>query len=310
MPSWETLHYGPYYHQRAQRWIPAGADKPWLCYAPGGGWSRSHPRFFHDPAFGEPIFLGFIEPAETSFPVACFSSWFGMHRYDFSLTGGSSANDPTLAQLGEYPTTPRYLDSGVRDFQRLVQHVKEHAAEYGIDPENGIVMGSSAGGQVAGCAAYDYSAPFYGEHTAPTARKHVSRVSSSVKGAVLTITPDDWRHHPQLSLQRGLFGISTQAEWDVIRPGDKAALSPLGVLRQTRRALPTFLWYLEEFTGAPDQMPPYPAGYLHGSGNGFQIHSFLESLGGDSVFHHAGVLAPEDYPATLWDWLQARWTQT
>ncbi len=300
------FNYGPHHHQRAQRWIPAGADKPWIVYVPGGGWSKTNPAAFFDKSLGEALWTDFIMPSELDFPVACFAMWYGSHRYDFSLVG-DVPNDPSHAVFGEYPTTPRYLDSSTRDAQRLVQHVKDAATIYGVDPDKCILMGASAGGQVAGVAAYDYSAPYRDQHTSSLSRQHVSSSSSRVRALSLSITPDDWRNYSNLGLQRNLFGITNQEEWDAIPAHRKAALSPYGVLESTKRPVPTFLWYDKPFTGAQDQLPPYPGTDLHGPGNGNQIHELIQSLGGESRFHHPGNMDPTEYSGELWNWMLEQW---
>jgi hypothetical protein len=73
--------------------------------------------------------------------------------------------------------------------------------------------------------------------------------------------------------------------------------------------VPTFLWYQDEYTGSDAQTPPYPMSSFHNPGNGHQLHTLIQSLGGESEFHHPGTLPRTEYAETLWNWLQGQWAR-
>ena len=58
----------------------------------------------------------------------------------------------------EYRVTPNYFPLPLLDARRAIRYVRAHAAEFGIDPAKVAVMGSSAGGHLAGLAS-TYTAP-------------------------------------------------------------------------------------------------------------------------------------------------------
>ena len=58
----------------------------------------------------------------------------------------------------EYRVAPHYFPLPLLDARRAVRWVRHHAAEYGLDPHKVAVMGSSAGGHLAGLVS-TYTAP-------------------------------------------------------------------------------------------------------------------------------------------------------
>ena len=58
----------------------------------------------------------------------------------------------------EYRVSPHRFPLELLDARRAVRYVRHHAAEYGLDPRKVAVMGSSAGGHLAGLVS-TYTAP-------------------------------------------------------------------------------------------------------------------------------------------------------
>jgi len=102
--------------------IPAGAG-PFsaVIIVHGGGWVRGDRRIDVEPLF---------EPLESS-----GIAWFSI---DYRL----------LRNLTE-------LAAPVEDVRNAILFVKEHAAQYRIDPEKIVLIGESAGGQLVAMAALD-----------------------------------------------------------------------------------------------------------------------------------------------------------
>ena len=64
----------------------------------------------------------------------------------------------------EYRVAPHYFPLPLLDARRAVRYVRFHAAEYGLNPDKIAVMGSSAGGHLAGMVS-TYTAPIDFEDT-------------------------------------------------------------------------------------------------------------------------------------------------
>ena len=62
----------------------------------------------------------------------------------------------------EYRVAPDYFPLPLLDARRAVRYVRHHAAEYGLNTRRIAVMGSSAGGHLAGMVS-TYTAPIEGE---------------------------------------------------------------------------------------------------------------------------------------------------
>lgn len=61
----------------------------------------------------------------------------------------------------EYRVAPYKHPAQISDAMRAVKYVRYHAAEYGIDKDKIAVMGSSAGGHLAGSLSVHYDKNFY-----------------------------------------------------------------------------------------------------------------------------------------------------
>lgn len=241
-------------------------------------------------------------------------------------------NDIGNAQYGKIaPMTPGFVGQGTRDLQDLVQFLKENADHFGIDPTKIVLMGTSVGAVQAGAAAFARSAPYFGEDQYPAAgSRYTRRESSNVQGVLLSHSPNDWTWFPWIALMEQLFGevYTDPGTWRTDVPDQvKAALSPLGTVKETRKVLPTYLRYAGsrfDHVGGTDD-PPYTTGMadpFHHARNGWEILKFLETLGApDVVFVEDDATATNyerwtsttdstivtDFQEDAWEWLRALW---
>lgn len=234
-------------------------------------------------------------------------------------------NDVLNSRFQHPAYSPRYRDSGARDAARCVQYIKTFSGFFGIDPENGILMGASAGGQQVGLVAYDYSEPYFSVASKSIADEWSYSLSSKPKGVILDITPDDWRHHNDMFvLMDNLFGVTqTQAQWSGTPeiPGfpdsKKQALGPLGVLKATRESIPTLLTNTSfSITGIDGNnvVPPYSTASFHGAYAAFQTFDFLTGVLGQEgcEFWHVDNVIDVESPGgerirRQWDWVTGLW---
>lgn len=104
---------------------PAGAAlAPAAIIVHGGGWVRGDRRTNVEPLF-EPL-------------AAAGIAWFSI---SYSLA-----------------TDPLQIGAAVTDVEAAIRHIRDHAAEYHIDPDRLVLVGESAGGQLAAMAALGKSA--------------------------------------------------------------------------------------------------------------------------------------------------------
>lgn len=237
----------------------------------------------------------------------------------------SYTNDVLNKRFDHAAFTPRYRDSGARDAAKCVQYIKTFSGFYGIAPENGILMGASAGGQQVGIVAYDYSEPYSSIASKVVGDEWAYGVSSKPKGVILDITPDDWRHYEDMFiLMDNLFGVSqTQAAWT----GDagqaawpdskKQALAPLGVLKGTRESIPTLLTNTSFTMTGSDGIrivPPWDTPAFHEAYAAFQTFDYLTGVLGQEgcEFWHADNVVDRESPEAErirrhWDWATGLW---
>lgn len=231
-----------------------------------------------------------VEPTVTS---GWETSWRLIPRND-------PLGNPEYGNLGLYTkvtSQPAYMDEGIRDVQLMVQFVKQNADAFGIDPEKIVLMGDSAGGNTVGCAAYSAPAKTgIGTSSNDSVARDVHSAGlgavhndSSVAGVILEITPSDWRYFEEYANIHGdfLFGMTNadQAAWDSVPDSVKAAVSPLGALKATGNAIPTFLHYYQDYiTPSTAQDPPFATGSpYHKADNGEYIRDELLRLGQTNV---------------------------
>ncbi len=135
-----------------------GKPRPLIVYVHGGGWLGGQPR--QAGAFVDfPRLLADI--AASGYVVASVS---------YRLSGEA-----------RFP-------AAIEDVELAVHWLRMHAAAYGIDPQQVIIWGASAGGQLAGLVATSCNkqgpAPSIAASAAPAATQ-LTHVSDCVQGAVL-----------------------------------------------------------------------------------------------------------------------------
>jgi hypothetical protein len=178
--------------------------------------------------------------------------------------GRNETADRQVTDQGEL--TPGGLDEAVGNVQQFVGWLRRNTATYGINPAQICVAGASAGGQLAGCAAYAESIPWAKDSQIYGAARDAFYTSTQPNAALLSITPVDLVRHTVYGLKNGLYGEdASDAAW-VARPAsEKRAMSPLYTLKRTGLAIPTcldFLGYgthsLNVFTGLTGEPYHHP----------------------------------------------------
>lgn len=239
------------------------------------------------------------------------------------------ANDVTAQLWSDEPyMSPAFGGTGIRDAQAAVQWAKRNADRLGIDPNKIVLMGSSAGGQACGAAAWSRSRPHLDEDAHSVTRDFAYDQSSSVQGVILDITPNDWKWYPfEPILMPNLWGRKfTTTQWDRYPDRLKSALSPLGSLNATGIHTAAYLAYAGsrfDHAGGTDD-PPYSAALYHEARNGWEMLAALKALGQTNVVFledAAGAgfferwtsqtastqIADTDRDLDIWDWLKALW---
>jgi hypothetical protein len=159
--------------------------------------------------------------------------------------GRNESADRQVTDQGEL--TPGGLDEAVGNVQQFVGWLRRNKATYGVQESQICVAGASAGGQLAGCAAYAESIPWAKDSQIYGAARDAFYTSTRPNAALLSITPVDLVRHTTLGLLNGLYGeldAGENAEWVAFDARVKQAMSPLYVLKRTGLAIPTCLEYI------------------------------------------------------------------
>jgi len=168
--------------------------------------------------------------------------------------GTNETGTRKVADLGEL--TPGGLDEMVTNTQQFIGWLRRNAATYGVNPDKICLAGASAGGQMAGCAAYAEDLPWSRDSQVYGASRMNRYHSTQPNAALLSWTPVDLTRHTEYSLLRGLYGEdSDNPTWVARAAAIKRAMSPLFVMKRTGLAIPTCL----DYTGQG----------LHNAGAGF-----------------------------------------
>jgi len=103
------------------------------------------------------------DPTNASGSAVIFCSGGGYVRISVPQDGGSLTRQMTAEGLTVFMLKYRLSDYGhpapLQDVLRAVRIVRSRAAEFGIKPDHIGVMGASAGGHLAGCAATIWDSP-------------------------------------------------------------------------------------------------------------------------------------------------------
>lgn len=182
--------------------------------------------------------------------------------------GPNDTGQQQIANQGEL--TPGGLDEGALNAQQAIAWLRLNGLAHGIDPNKIALSGASAGGTIAGCAAYGDEMPWARRGMIHGAGRHIPRHSPRPDALILSITPVDFTRFTAFSLLNGLLLESmSDAVWVAQPPARKEAISPLWVLKRTTMAVPTYLDYIDQgsplshtpgtaftqLTGAPAHLP-------------------------------------------------------
>lgn len=167
---------------------------------------------------------------------------------------GNDCSNPRIANRGD--GSPAYGMQGVSDVQRAIGWIRQHAAELGVNPDKIALMGSSAGGQAAGCAAYMDQGPFGGTDHPSIVHPFKAKGFTTPNALVLQITPTrlDLYVTSSLVAQQGIFFAFMQsmygrpelgdfAGWTALPLTYKRALDPYWAAKRSGFAVPTYLDY-------------------------------------------------------------------
>ena len=142
-------------------------------------------------------------------PFTLFS--FSTRQIRHSSIGGyvpAQPYEPTIGN-GAFPrpgviSRPAFGRAYVDDAQRVVQHIKDNATLYGIDPERGNAWGSSAGASATGAAALSATRAYSASGLVPNLPMHDSYVRSWINW----IGPIDFRpSYMDIGITAPLFGL-------------------------------------------------------------------------------------------------------
>jgi acetyl esterase/lipase len=251
---------------------------------------RDH-RLYH---VRRPRLIAYLPPAGAGCGTAVVDCPGGgyTHVSDPNEAEGTQARWLNHLGVAVFALTYRFGEDGpatpLRDVLRAVRLVRSHAADYGIRPDRIGIIGGSAGGHVATCAATLYDDPA-GRTGSP-----LDRVSGRPDFTILlypVITLRDPYAHRGSRL--ALLGPHPSAE----------LVDHYSTERQvTARTPPAFLVSTEEDTGVPleNAVAYYQA--LRRAGVPAELHLFER---GPHGFGFTPGLGPtSDWPARCEDWLR------
>lgn len=189
-------------------------------------------------------------------------------------------NEPAYAQqIDVVESTPGFLDQSVTDVQAFLAWLKRNAATYNVDPDRIILAGSSAGGQRAACAAFQYALPYAYQGSPYAAQPDAGLEACWPKALYLSITPTDFTPHTISGLAPGLWGRDiTDAEMVAFSSHEKSSVSAIRILERTGVSMPTYLQYAGSYHGDGNS-PPYGSGawIYHHADNGWALLNKLTS---------------------------------
>lgn len=198
--------------------------------------------------------------------------------------GPNETGQHQVSSLGE--TTPGGLDEMVRNCQEAICWVRRQGVAraagdttaINVNPSKVVLAGASAGGQMAGCAAYAEPLAWARSNVPEAAARSVPYITSTPNALIMSITPVDLTYHTTYSLLLGLYGEdATDAAWQAREDGIKQAMSPLWVLKRTGIAVPTYL----DFAGTGPYSTTYAnltgAPYHHADNGWLMLHYLADA---------------------------------
>lgn len=223
--------------------------------------------------------------------VVCPGGGYAVHAVDHEGTQVArwlNARGITAFVL-KYRLGPRYRHPApMQDVQRAIQHVRAHAAQYGVVPHRIGVMGFSAGGHLASTCATHFVEP------KPDASDPVERVSSRPDFAVLAYPVismiEPWGH---AGSKRNLLGENPDPELARLLSND---------LQVTAHTPPVFLFHTGEDAGVPveNSLAFYAACRRHKVPAELHVYQF----GPHGVGLAPGDPALHTWKDRLYDWLR------
>lgn len=195
-------------------------------------------------------------------------------------------NEPAYSQAEDgFETTPGFLDQSITDVQQFMGWLKRNASTYNVDPDRIILAGSSAGGQRAACAAFQYALPHAYQGSPYSANVDAALEDHWPKALYLSISPTDFTPHTIAGLAPGLFGRSlNNAQMVALSNHERSAVSAVKILERTGVAMPTYLQYAGSYHGDGNS-PPYgnSTWIYHHADNGWALFNKLTSARPDGL---------------------------
>lgn len=168
----------------------------------------------------------------------------------------SDAGDGRLGNRGD--GSAAYGGQSVADINRLIGWMRNNKSMLAIQPQKIALMGSSAGGQAAGCAAYSDAGNFGAKRHHTSASPFVSQVPTKPNALILGITQSQaergaavngagyTQQSQYLGFMASLYGdarLGTSSAWQAYPDDKKKALDPYDAASRSGQVMPTCLVY-------------------------------------------------------------------
>lgn len=169
---------------------------------------------------------------------------------------GTDCDNPKLRNRGE--GSAAYGGQSVADVNRLIGWMRANKSALNIQPQKIALMGSSAGGQAAGMAAWSDQGTFGGKRHHTSANDMVAQVTTKPNALVLSITQAKaerfadtsgagyTQQSQYLSFMASLYGdsrLGQAANWQAYPDDIKKSLDPYDAASRTGHMMPTCLVY-------------------------------------------------------------------
>lgn len=168
----------------------------------------------------------------------------------------SDCDNPKIGQRGE--GSAAYGGQSVADVNRLIGWMRANKEYLNIQPQKIALMGSSAGGQAAGMAAYSDQGSFGGKRHHTSANGMVPQVPTKPNALILSIAQAKAENFVNtsgagytqqaqyLSFMASLYGdanLSNAANWQAYPDDIKKSLDPYDAASRSGHMMPTCLVY-------------------------------------------------------------------
>ena len=174
-----------------------------------------------------------------------------------------------------------------------IRHVREHAAEYNVDPNRIFILGFSAGGHLAGSAGVLWNSPIVREALGINEENEGINRPDGMVLCYPVITALEYRHKGSF---RNLLGTGTE------EPDEEARRAWSLELHVDNTTPPAFLWHTVNDGGVPVQNSLLLGEALSRAGVSYEMHLFPDGR------HGLGI--PADRPdIAVWADLSATWAK-